>query len=198
LILDRDVPCAPVVSIMTVKFTLRSGEMARRARPGKARRAVPDRGDGSARRADLEARLRSLGMKRSAVRDAVVEAFFGAPGHISLEELVERARAAAPRVGHSTAYRTMKLLVDTGFAAARDFGGSRTRFERVGAGHHDHLVCTRCGAISEFEEPAIEELQERVAREFGFDIDSHKLELYGRCARCGEAGGRPLVARRSG
>ena len=142
------------------------------------------RGDGDARRADLDMLLRSLGMKRSAVRDAVLEAFFGSRGHVSLDDLIERVRVVVPSVGPSTVYRTMRLLVDTGFAEARDFVGQRTRYEPVQPGRHYHLICTECGAILEFEVPAIECVQESVAREFGFDIHSHKLEMYGRCSRC--------------
>jgi Fur family ferric uptake transcriptional regulator len=54
----------------------------------------------------------------------------------------------------------------------------------VGEQHHDHLVCTSCGAIIEFENSRIEELQEKVAQEHGFQIVSHRLELYGKCGKC--------------
>jgi len=155
------------------------------------RRALPGRGDGAARRAALDELLKSLGMKRSAVRDAVIEAFFGSGGHVSLNELIERVRVVVPRVGPSTVYRTMRLLVDTGFAEARDFDGQRTRYEPVHAGRHHHVICTGCGAILEFEEPAIESIQDCVARAFGFDIRSHKLEMYGRCSRCRETSTSP-------
>ena len=60
----------------------------------------------------------------------------------------------------------------------------------TGRSHHDHLICTGCGRIVEFENEKIEELQIRVARSHGFEVESHKLELYGRCDRCrrGEPG----------
>ena len=61
----------------------------------------------------------------------------------------------------------------------------QTRYEHVNEGeHHDHLVCTRCGAITEFENETIEKLQGEVAAGYGFIIETHKLELYGVCARC--------------
>lgn len=168
--------------------------MAKRREAPGGRGASPTRGQGSAPPAELEAHFRALGLKRSTVRDAVINAFFQSDGHVSVEDLTERARAASPSVSYATVYRTMKLLVDGGFAAARDFGGSRTRFEPAHGGHHDHLICTGCGVVFEFEQPVIEELQARVARELGFAIESHKLELYGRCAKCRRAAPRARKA----
>jgi Fur family transcriptional regulator, ferric uptake regulator len=107
--------------------------------------------------------------------------------------VVAAARRADPRVSVATVYRTMKLLADCGLAMPRQFDGSQTRYEPAqGRPHHDHLICTGCGAIEEFAEQRIELLQSRVARERGFEVKSHKLELYGRCAGCrrAEDGGR--------
>jgi Fur family ferric uptake transcriptional regulator len=162
--------------------------MAKRSSVTETRRSSRTQRAASARPADLEARFRSLGLKHSAVRDAVIEAFFQSRGHVSVEELTERARAASPNVSQATVYRTMRLLVDNGFAAERDFGGSRARFEPAHTGHHDHLICTSCGTVREFEHPVIEDLQARVARELGFAIQSHKLELYGLCPTCRKTG----------
>lgn len=140
--------------------------------------------------AAASARLARAGLKRSAVRNAVIEAFFAGEGHATLDELLARARERLPGVGPSTVYRTMKLLVEHGLATARDFGDRHARFEPA-SGHHDHVVCTRCGAVREFEDEEIEHLQRVVARRLGFEIESHRLELYGRCAACRAAEARP-------
>ncbi len=110
-------------------------------------------------------------------------------GHVSVDELVARVRRADPRVSVATVYRTMKLLSDCGLAVAHQFGGDHARFEAAaGRGHHDHLVCTYCGGIVEFSNDEIESLQTLVARRHGFAVESHTLELYGRCARCRRSG----------
>lgn len=154
------------------------------------RRPPAGRADAGARAAEVSAKLARSGLKRSAVRNAVLEAFFACQGHVTVDELLSRAREILPGVGHSTVYRTMKLLVDHGEAISRDFGGGHARFEPASAHHHDHVVCTRCGAVREFEDEEIEHLQRQVARRLGFEIDSHRLELYGRCADCRAAEGR--------
>lgn len=118
------------------------------------------------------------------VRDVVLEEFFRAGTHLSIEQFLERVRARVPATGYSTVYRTLRLLVDSGYATDRDFGGAHTLFEPADSRHHDHVVCLECGAVQEFEESAIERLQERVARRLGFRITSHRLELYGLCSSC--------------
>jgi len=125
------------------------------------------------------------GLKHSRQRDRIVEAFFAMGGHVSVEELVARVRRIDARISVATVYRTMKLLADSGLAVPRQFGGGQTRYEAAsGKPHHDHLICTTCGEIVEFANERIESLQETIARRHGFLVESHKLELYGRCARC--------------
>jgi len=125
------------------------------------------------------------GLKHSRQRDRIVETFFAMGGHVSVEELVARVRRIDARISVATVYRTMKLLADSGLAVPRQFGGGQTRYEAAsGKPHHDHLICTTCGEIVEFANERIESLQETIARRHGFLVESHKLELYGRCARC--------------
>ncbi|HEY3359990.1 MAG TPA: transcriptional repressor [Polyangia bacterium] len=129
---------------------------------------------------------RRTGLKSTRQRDLIVDEFLRADGHISIEELLARVRRKSPRVGYVTVYRTLKLLADAELAVARQFGDGQSRFERAdGAArpHHDHLICTECGRILEFENPEIERLQELVAQQHGFEVVSHKLEIYGRCLR---------------
>jgi Fur family ferric uptake transcriptional regulator len=104
---------------------------------------------------------------------------------MSIEELYLKLRAKHPGIGYATVYRTLKLFADAGIANEIHFGDGQTRYEHLNEGeHHDHLVCSRCGAIEEFENETIEKLQDEVARTHGFLIETHKLELYGLCEKC--------------
>ena len=146
-------------------------------------RATPGRAAGSA--AALGVYLARQGLKHSRRRERVAEIFFAMVGHVSVEELLAHARREDRRLSQATVYRTMKLLVESGLATAREFGDGQTRYEvAMGRSHHDHLICTSCGAIAEFADEQIEALQAGVARRHGFAVDRHRLELYGRCARC--------------
>jgi Fur family ferric uptake transcriptional regulator len=132
------------------------------------------------------------GLKHSRQRDAIAQAFFELGGHVPVDAVVARVREQDPRVSVATVYRTMKLLAECGLAVARQFGDGQTRYEPASRRHgeaHDHLICTSCGAIVEFESERISELQLKVARRHGFEIERRRVELYGRCADCRRPGG---------
>ncbi|WP_243373066.1 transcriptional repressor [Geotalea sp. SG265] len=125
------------------------------------------------------------GLKSTRQRDIILDFFLSTSEHMSLEELYLKLRAKHPAIGYATVYRTLKLFAESGIAREIQFGDGQTRYEHVTEGeHHDHLVCTRCGAIAEFENATIEKLQDEIADSYGFLIKTHKLELYGLCAKC--------------
>ncbi len=123
-------------------------------------------------------------------RELIIDEFLACRDHVSTEQLLELIRKRNSKIGYATVYRTLKLLVDAGIAHARDFGDGQTRYE-VAADHHDHLICTKCALVLEFEDDKIEALQEEVAKRLGnFKIVHHRLELYGLCPKeQGIAGG---------
>ncbi len=133
----------------------------------------------------LMAYLEGQGLKSTRQRDEILDVFTSLGRHVSVEELYEKVRKAHPHIGYATVYRTMKLLTDAGLAEERRFEDGFTRYEYTSsAAHHDHLICTRCGEILEFENERIEELQADVARKNHFQVQSHKLEIYGLCGAC--------------
>lgn len=104
--------------------------------------------------------------------------------HITAEQMYHELARKDPHLGLATIYRTLNLFCDVGLAQARHFG-SQTQFDNVShKGHHDHLICTGCGKIMEFENEDIERLQNETAAKMGFTITMHKLELYGLCSKC--------------
>jgi len=140
-------------------------------------------------RAVLSAYMSRQGLRSTDQRALIVETFLQANSHVSIEELLAQVRAKEPRVGYATVYRTLKLLTECGVASERRFGDGLARYELAdGVSHHDHLICLQCSEITEFSEPRIEELQDAVARRYGFELKSHKHELYGLCRRCLRAG----------
>ncbi len=125
------------------------------------------------------------GLKATRQRQLIARAFFATNTHISAEALYRRVSGRDPRIGLVTVYRTLKLLKEAGLAHERQFGEGRALFEHASSErHHDHMICTDCGKITEFENCKIEALQEQVARRFAFTLQYHKLELYGLCRDC--------------
>ncbi len=124
-------------------------------------------------------------LKLTRQRREVFEMFVGMARHVTAEELYREVLRKHPGVGLATIYRTLNLFCGFGLAEARQFGDGHTRYDPVyNKHHHDHLICTRCGKITEFENQHIERLQEQVARRHHFLIRQHKLELYGYCSEC--------------
>ncbi|MBC8018228.1 MAG: transcriptional repressor [Verrucomicrobia bacterium] len=127
----------------------------------------------------------SKGLRSTRQRDIILDVFLSTHQHVSVEELYLKVKASNPGVGQATVYRTLKLFAEAGLAREMLLHDGQTRYEHVMAGeHHDHLVCTGCNAIIEFENEAIEKLQNEIAVRHGFMIRSHKLEIYGLCATC--------------
>ena len=125
------------------------------------------------------------GLKATRQRELIARAFFATNTHIGADALYRRVSGRDHRIGLVTVYRTLKLLKEAGLAHERQFGEGPALFEHASSDrHHDHMICTHCGEITEFENCEIEALQEEVARRLGFTIQYHKLELYGRCSEC--------------
>lgn len=143
----------------------------------------------------LHARLREHGLKLTHQRELIAELFL-AQDHITVDELYQRVAKKDSSIGIITVYRTLKLLCQWELAQERHFGKGKTLYDNVAwKSHHDHLICTKCARIIEFENFQIEKFQEQVAREHDFRITFHKLELYGICRTCEPASpkapGRP-------
>ncbi|MCK4536669.1 MAG: transcriptional repressor [Desulfuromonadales bacterium] len=137
---------------------------------------------------DFRTCLIDRGLKATRQREVILEEFLRDGSHLSIEELYLRVRKKNPRIGYATVYRTLKLFAECGIAEQRQFGDGHTRYESTSVDeHHDHLICTGCGKIIEFEDQHIEELQLKVAKQHGFTIERHRLNLFGRCPDCQKA-----------
>lgn len=99
--------------------------------------------------------------------------------HPDVEMLYQRASAVDAGISIATVYRTVRLFEESGIIAKHDFGDGRSRYEEASGEHHDHLINLRTGEVIEFTNEQIEKLQEAIARELGFELVDHRLELYG-------------------
>ena len=112
-------------------------------------------------------------------RRIIARVLSAARDHPDVEEVYRRSNRVDTRISLSTVYRTIKLFEANGFLERHDFGAGRGRYEETARRHHDHLIDLDSGKVIEFRNEEIERLQERVARELGFNLVGHKLELYG-------------------
>ena len=100
--------------------------------------------------------------------------------HLAAEDVYKALLEAGEEVGVATVYRVLTQFEDAGLVVRHNFG-ERAVYELNQGGHHDHMVCVKCGQVFEFLDTAIEERQKRVAKEAGFVIEDHTLYMYGMC-----------------
>jgi Fur family ferric uptake transcriptional regulator len=132
----------------------------------------------------IEALCAEKGMRMTTQRSIIARVLSTATDHPDVEEVHRRAHQVDNRISLSTVYRTVRLFENAGIIDRHEFGDSgRSRYERVKSEHHDHLIDTDSGRVIEFKNEEIERLQKRVARELGYELVGHKLELYGKPLR---------------
>ncbi len=119
------------------------------------------------------------GLRMTGQRRVIARVLSAARDHPDVEEVYRRSSSVDGRISLSTVYRTIKLFEANGFLERHDFRDGRSRYEEVPESHHDHLIDVQSGKVIEFRNEEIERLQERVARDLGFSLVGHKLELYG-------------------
>ncbi len=128
--------------------------------------------------------LRDMHLKVTEQRLIILEVLARSRIHATAQDVYDRVNRAHPEIGFATVYRLLKQLAVNGFVTEVRMGGLPARYELTPRAHHDHLACTSCGRIVEFENRDIEALQDLVARNNGFLLTGHVLELYGLCPNC--------------
>src|ERR1700693_4770598 len=132
----------------------------------------------------MESRIERLcierGLKMPGQRRVIARVLSEAGDHPDVEELYRRASALDARISIATVYRTVRLLEENGILERRDFGGGRARYEPSAHGHHHHLIDVDTGAVMEFKDDEHERWMRAIATRLGFELVSHRLELFGR------------------
>lgn len=129
---------------------------------------------------DYESALRAAGVRITRPRRIILEILADGDDHPDAMAIFRRAVKVDAGISLSTVYRTMKLLEDKGTIRRHTFEGGPSRFEQADTVHHDHLIDIETGDVIEFTSERIERLQQEIARQLGYEIVHHRLELYGR------------------
>ena len=147
-------------------------------------------------RAEPEARLREYlrarNLRMTPERRWVLHGVLSREGHFHAEELLTFLRRRQMPVSRATLYRTLDHLTASGLVKKHRFGTDHALFEpSFGRHHHDHMVCDRCGDVSEFVNEDIERLQAQVCTAHGFVATNHVMQIFGICSRCQKKGKAP-------
>lgn len=136
----------------------------------------------------LKTILKENGYKLTPQRRATLEVLLNNQGeHLSTEEIYTKVRKTHPEIGLATVYRTMLLLEELGLLIKHNFEDGRNRYElsHPDEDHdHHHLICLKCGQVSEVEEDLLGSLEEIIENKHGFRVINHKVKFYGHCKNC--------------
>ena len=160
---------------------------ARKRRSSMTRRNVAGSAGPQSFRRRAEAALRAAGMRWTLQRETLLHVIENAPGHQDADGLYQLARARDPRISLSTVYRTLNALKRHGLVDELHLSEEHHHYEprpAEPAEQHFHLVCTSCGAVTEFEGRGVDRLRSEVRRDYGFVVRSIDLDVSGLCARC--------------
>jgi len=127
----------------------------------------------------IELRCREKGLKMTEQRRTIAAVLSESTDHPDAAAVYRRAVVLDSRISMATVYRTIRLFEDCEVLEKHDFGGGRSRYEEASEEHHDHLIDISSGEVIEFQNSEIERIQKEVARELGYDLVDHRLELYG-------------------
>jgi Fur family ferric uptake transcriptional regulator len=117
----------------------------------------------------------------------VMEALSSKSGHVTADEIMRWVSARYPTINLATVYRTLDALASAGLVTQTDLGIGAAYYEMVGDTLHHHLVCDRCGAVTEVEDSLLVPLRERLLRDYDFRAAVNHLAIFGTCRACREA-----------
>lgn len=130
--------------------------------------------------------LTTKGLKLTKERDEILNEILITKKHFDPEELFIRLKAKGSKVSRASVYRTIPLLIESGFIEEVERIDRHAHYERVSKDHHhDHMICMKCGKVIEFYSPTLEMLQNEICQKERFRGIRHSLEILGYCENCG-------------
>ncbi len=135
---------------------------------------------------DFKKLLKTNGLKFTIQREVILEMLYNSDEHLTPEALHHLIQQKHPELntGIATVYRTLSLLEDSDMVTSLSFGAQGKKYELGAKDHHDHIICTGCGSITEFVDEQIEQRQHEITEALGFVMQEHSMQIYGLCQAC--------------
>ena len=135
---------------------------------------------------EFKALLKKNGEKFTTQREIILKTLYNSDEHLTPESLHQLIQKKYPelKTGIATVYRTLSRLEESDIVTSLSFGAQGKKYELGAKNHHDHMICTECGEITEFVDESIEKRQQEIADSFGFKMQDHSMQIYGICKKC--------------
>ena len=118
------------------------------------------------------------GLKMTDQRRIIAQVLSESIDHPDVDLVYRRATELDPRISIATVYRTLRLFEEANILEKHDFGDGRARYEEASGDHHDHLINIKTGEVVEYYNQEIEAMKQQIAKDLGFELVDHRLELY--------------------
>jgi Fur family ferric uptake transcriptional regulator len=129
--------------------------------------------------------IQANGLRRTPARERILAEIFTIHHHFDVDELYLQLRRQGVKVSKASIYRALPLFIDCGLVREVDFRDGHWHYEHIyGHAPHNHLLCLGCGEVREFQDPALHDLEQHLARQYGYLIKGHQLQVMGYCYAC--------------
>jgi Fur family peroxide stress response transcriptional regulator len=128
-------------------------------------------------------KLKATGVRMTPQRHAILEYLLSTKSHPTADEIYKALEKDFPNMSVATIYNNLRLFKEAGLVRELTYGDASSRFDANMSDHY-HVICRRCGKITDFKYPPLIEVEEEAAKKTGFQVDSHRMEVYGLCADC--------------
>ncbi|MEA2606055.1 MAG: Fur family transcriptional regulator, ferric uptake regulator [Chloroflexota bacterium] len=128
--------------------------------------------------------LDTAGYRITAPRRALADLALDLDGHFTAADLAVAGRERGLRIGRATLFRALELMIELGVVERLDLPSGEHAYVVCAASHHHHVVCSVCGRTAEVDDQGLADAVRRIEQQSGFRIDTHRLEMFGRCRRC--------------
>ncbi|MCM3704015.1 peroxide-responsive transcriptional repressor PerR [Paenibacillus macerans] len=127
--------------------------------------------------------LKNNGVRITPQRHAILTYLLESLSHPTADEIYRSLEPRFPNMSVATVYNNLKMLMEAGMVRELTYGDNSSRFDADVSDHY-HVICERCGKIKDFSYPSLEDVERKAEEATGFQIQGHRLELYGVCSEC--------------
>ncbi|PJK15757.1 transcriptional repressor [Chryseomicrobium excrementi] len=127
--------------------------------------------------------LKSTGVRITPQRHAILEYIIQSMTHPTADDIYRALESKFPSMSVATVYNNLRVFRESGLVKELTYGDSSSRFDFVTNDHY-HMICTGCGKIVDFHYPGLDEVEQLASHLTGFEVESHRLEVYGTCPSC--------------
>jgi Fur family ferric uptake transcriptional regulator len=128
--------------------------------------------------------MEAAGYRLTGPRRAVARLIAAREGHFSAADLIDDARVRGLGIGRATIFRSLELMTELGVLERLDLPSGEHAYVACEPAHHHHVVCEVCGRVTEIDDRGLAAAVQDIERRTGWQVESHRLELYGRCPSC--------------